>query len=156
MFGTARNLMSSITQFVTFDDEEQFQRYLAEQNVGAKSTADDLRRQLDAGTSLVVTVPEMPRRKLVKNGDTDKLDVVPIEAISVEEAARQVTDKQFKLIQAIFNLSRNGHPSTGEMVDQARPLIETGLVALEGDSDLSVPPEAQQALARNNRALRGR
>lgn len=65
-----------------------------------------------------------------------------------------LTDEQFKQLQAIFNLSRRGHPATAEMVENAATLIEAGLVELSGDADLSIPDEAQQMLAANGRLLK--
>lgn len=65
-----------------------------------------------------------------------------------------VTDEQFQQLQAIFNLSRIGYPATAEMVVEAAPLIEAGLVELSGDADLSIPIEVQQNLASNGRLLK--
>ncbi|MFM0158527.1 MULTISPECIES: hypothetical protein [Paraburkholderia] len=65
-----------------------------------------------------------------------------------------VTDEQFEQLQAILNLSRIGYPATADMVANAAPLIEAGLVELSGDADLSVPSEVQQKLAANGRMLK--
>jgi hypothetical protein len=40
------------------------------------------------------------------------------------------------------------------VVAQAAPLIDAGLVQLDGEADLSVPPEVQQALAASGRSLK--
>lgn len=65
-----------------------------------------------------------------------------------------VTDEQFEQLQTILNLSRIGYPATTEMLANAAPLIEAGLVELSGKADLSVPNEVQQKLAANGRYLK--
>ncbi|WP_175693955.1 hypothetical protein [Burkholderia ambifaria] len=70
--------MSTEPRVANFADEQQLQDVLAARHVGAQGNADSLKRELRAGAAIVVDVPGIPRRQLVLNPDTGKLDVAKI------------------------------------------------------------------------------
>jgi hypothetical protein len=76
-----------------------------------------------------------------------------LEKIVEEEISMTVTDEEFALIQKIVRVSRRGHPCTRELIADAAPLIEAGLVELHSNGDMSVPARVQIYLAANGRLL---
>jgi len=106
-------------------------------------------------TKLVVIDRSMgvPGGQEMEEGDCPLCGTVVARFMTDGYISVKLTDEQHRLLQTVFNASRAGHPCPKDIVDAAASLITAGFIKQSG-SDLRVPDEVQQALARVHQPLK--